>query len=178
MFGDWNPYALEVAGDWHFHPYDEYRAHLGDVYINGISMFEAKSMEDFYDNTPRITWCQHDMKVEDESILHPEQTIYKWIATVDEDTTTIYCNFQEYDPNAELIELNVRPSCFYPQKAGVNYITLRGFEIAHAASPWVPPTSHQMAMVGPHWSKKLTLIWGGALLFYSLVREFFKSCYS
>ena len=154
MFGDWNPYLLEVGGDWHFQPYDEYRAHLGDVYINGTPMFEAKSMEDLYDNTPRITWFQHDMKVENELILHPEQTIYKWFASVDDDTTTIYCNFQEYNPNVELIEINVRPCCFYPKKAGVNYITLRGFEIAHAASPWAPPTAHQIAMVGPHWSKK------------------------
>ena len=114
MFGDWNPFALEVEGDWLEEPATDYRVHLGDVYINGISMFEAKSMEDLYYNAPRITCCQNSWRVEEELILHPEQTVYKWYAVVGEDTTTIFCNFQEYDPNNELIEINVRPCCFLP----------------------------------------------------------------
>ncbi len=153
MFGDWNPFALEVEGDWLEEPATDYRVHLGDVYINGISMFEAKSVEDLYDNAPRITCCQNSWRVEEELILHPEQTVYKWYAVVGEDTTTIFCNFQEYDPNNELIEINVRPCCFYPKATGINYITLRGFEISQAACPWAPPTAHQIGMVGPHWSK-------------------------
>ena len=152
LFGDWNPYALEVEGDWFVIP-KEYRVHLGDVYINGVSMFEGKSMDDLYDDTPRIIGCQTTVKIEDELILHPELTLYKWYSVVEEETTTIYGNFREYDPNKELIEINVRPCCFYPKETGVNYITLRGFEIAHGASPWTPPTSHQIGMVGPHWSK-------------------------
>lgn len=153
MFGDWNPYTLKVEGDWLLAPQPEYFVHLGDVYINGVSMFEAKSMEDLYDNTPRTICCQNSWRMEDELILHPELTIYKWYAVVTDKDTTIYCNFQNYDPNKEFIEINVRPCCFYPKKTGINYITLRGFEIAQAACPWTPPTSHQIGMVGPHWSK-------------------------
>lgn len=152
MFGEWNPFELKVEGDWLIDPTD-HAAHLGDVYINGVSCFEAKSMDDLYDSTPRTIWCQHMWRVEDELILHPELTVYKWYATVDSQTTTIYCNFREYDPNQELIEINVRPCCFYPKQIGINYITLRGFEIAQAGCPWTPPTSHQIGMVGPHWSK-------------------------
>ena len=153
MFGDWNPFALAVEGDWLCTPVKNYRAHLGDVYINGISMFEAKSMEDLYDNTQRVTCCQNAWRVEDERILHPELTVYKWYAVVGDAVTTVFCNFQAYDPNKELIEINVRPCCFYPRATGVDYITLRGFEIAQAACPWTPPTAHQIGMVGPHWSK-------------------------
>lgn len=153
LFGDWNPFALKVEGDWLETPTTDYHVHLGDVYINGISLFEAKSMEDLYDNTPRITCCQNSWRVEEELILHPEKTVYKWYAVVEETTTTVFCNFQECDPNNELIEINVRPCCFYPKETGVNYITLRGFEIAQAACPWAPPTAHQIGMVGPHWSK-------------------------
>lgn len=153
MFGEWNPYEIEVGGDWLVEPFRDYRVHLGDVYINGVSMFEAKSMEDLYDSTPRTTCCQNSWRVEDELILHPELTVYKWYAVVDNETTTIYCNFREYNPNEELIEINVRPCCFYPKATGVNYITLRGFEIAQAGCPWTPPTSDQIGMVGPHWSK-------------------------
>lgn len=152
MFGDWNPYQIKVEGDWLEEPRD-YHVHLGDVYINGVSCFEAKSMDDLYDDTRRTVCCQNSWRVEDELILHPELTVYKWYAVVDEETTTIYCNFREYDPNEELIEINVRPCCFYPKETGVNYVTLRNFEIAQAACPWTPPTSHQIGMVGPHWSK-------------------------
>ena len=152
MFGDWNPFELKIEGDWLNTP-TEYSVHLGDVYINGVSCFEAKSMDDLYDSTQRTTCCQNEWRVEDELILHPELTVYKWYATVDSRTTTIYCNFREYDPNKELIEINVRPCCFYPKKTGINYITLRGFEISQAACPWTPPTSHQIGMIGPHWSK-------------------------
>lgn len=153
MFGEWNPYKLKVEGDWLCAPVEEYSAHLGDVYINGVSMFEAKSMEDLYDNSQRTVYCQNSWGVEDELILYPELTIYKWFAEVDEHTTTIYCNFQNYNPTEELIEINVRACCFYPKQTGVNYITLRGFEIAQSACPWTPPTSNQLGMVGPNWSK-------------------------
>lgn len=153
MFGEWNPFAIEVNGDWLVEPFNDYRVHLGDVYINGVSTFEAKSMEDLYDSEPRITCCQNSWRVEDEYILHPELTVYKWYAAVNNETTTIYCNFGEYNPNVETIEINVRSCCFYPKATGINYITLRGFEIAQAGCPWTPPTSYQIGMVGPNWSK-------------------------
>lgn len=153
MFGDWNPYEITVDGDWLCDPTEEYFAHLGDVYINGVSMFEAKSMKDLYDNGQRTICCQNGWRVADELILYPELTVYKWLAQVDDETTTIYCNFQNYNPTEELIEINVRPCCFYPKQTGINYITLKGFEIAQAACPWTPPTSNQIGMVGPNWSK-------------------------
>ncbi|MBR6737773.1 MAG: right-handed parallel beta-helix repeat-containing protein [Clostridia bacterium] len=153
LFGDWNPFAIMVEGDWLVDPIKEYRVHLGDVYINGVSMFEAKSISDLYDSTLRTIGAQHYRRIEDELILNPELTRYKWYAEVDDTTTTLYCNFHEYNPNIELIEINVRPCCFYPKLTGVNYITLRGFEIAHAGCPWTPPTADQIGMVGPHWSK-------------------------
>ena len=151
IFGDWNPYEKKIEGDWLKTP-NEYSAHLGDVYVNGLSMYEASSMEDLYKAEIRYTYCQHFEAPVPEPLLHPEHTIYRWYAVVDEKTTTIFGNFQEIDPNTALVEINVRKACFYPKKAGVNFITLRGFEIAHAACPWAPPTSDQVGMVGPHWS--------------------------
>lgn len=47
----------------------------------------------------------------------------------------------------------MRRSCFYPDKTGVNYITVRGFELAQAATPWAPPTADQPGLIGPNWSK-------------------------
>jgi len=36
---------------------------------------------------------------------------------------------------------------------GVDYITVRGFELAQAATPWAPPTADQPGLIGPNWAK-------------------------
>jgi alpha-L-arabinofuranosidase len=72
---------------------------------------------------------------------------------VDKDTTTIWTQFGTADPNARLVEINVRRTVFYPEKAGVNYLTVRGFIMRHAATPWAPPTAEQIGLIGTHWSK-------------------------
>ena len=151
MFDNWNPYEQKVEGDWVIYP-KEYNVHLGDVYIDGISMFEASSMEDMYSAQLRENGS-YSMEINGETILNPQMSIYRWYAQVDDDTTTIWCNFQDKNPDKCLIEINVRKCCFYPTASGLNYITLRGFEIAHAACPWSPPTSDQIGMVGVHWSQ-------------------------
>lgn len=152
MFGDWNPYAQVLRGDWFFGPRD-YAAHAGDVYINGVSMFEAGSLEDLYEAPRRESCFQEMWRGKNESVLHPERSIYRWYAQVDGETTTLLCNFQDVDPNRALIEINVRKCCFYPTRIGLNYITVRGFEMAHAACPFTPPTADQPGMLGPNWSK-------------------------
>jgi alpha-N-arabinofuranosidase len=35
----------------------------------------------------------------------------------------------------------------------VDYITVRGFKMMHAATPWAPPTAEQIGLIGTHWSK-------------------------
>lgn len=156
MFGDWNPYVEQVNGDWIVSPTQQkngYYRHLGDVYINGLSMFEANSMEDLYTAEIRLSGAQSDPLEVIQPIPNPETTKYRWYATVDRENTTIYGNFQQIDPNAECIEINVRKACFYPLKNYLNYITVRGFEIAQAACPFTPPTADQIGMVGPNWAK-------------------------
>lgn len=151
MFGDYNPYKEPLSGDWFIYPTD-YSVHAGDVYVNGKSFFEAKSLEDVKHPVKRISY-RPPWRPMDEYILEPERTIYQWFAEVDEETTTIYANFHEYNPNEELTEINVRKCCFYPDKVGMNYITVRGFEMAQAACPWTPPTADQPGLLGTHWSK-------------------------
>ena len=130
-----------------------YYVHLGDVYINGASMYEATSMDDLYEAKIRRFGYQYSHGDVREPIQYSERTVYRWFAQVDAETTTIFCNFQDVDPNRETIEINVRKCCFYPTKNYLNYITVRGFEIAHAACPFTPPTADQIGMVGPNWAK-------------------------
>lgn len=76
-----------------------------------------------------------------------------WKATVDEKQTTIWAQFKGIDPNEELVEINVRQSVFYPDQSGRNYITVRGFTMRHAATPWSGAMSEQIGLLGTHWSK-------------------------
>ena len=152
FFGDFNPYKETLSGDWFMHEPGVIR-HPGDVYLNGRSFYEANSLDEV--KNPVIRTGVHGLRwfKTDELILHPEQTVYQWLGEVNDETTTIYANFQGANPNDELVEINVRPACFYPLKSGLNYITVRGFEMAQAASPWTPPTADQPGLLGVNWSK-------------------------
>lgn len=152
FFGDYNPYKEILTGDWFMYTPGIYR-HPGEVYLNGVSFYEADSLEDVKNPVKRtgvqgLRWFKSD-----ELILHPERTIYQWYCETDDKNTTIYANFHGADPNKELVEINVRKCCFYPEKSGLNYITVRGFEMAQAACPWTPPTADQPGLLGANWSK-------------------------
>ena len=152
FFGTYNPYKEVLGGDWFIYPNDT-SLHAGDVYLNGKSFYEAKSLEEVKNPVIRTEgvnppWTRHP-----EPILHPEDTMYQWYAETDQETTVIYANFRGVNPNEELTEINVRKCCFYPEKTGLNYITVRGFEMAQAACPWTPPTADQPGLLGTNWSK-------------------------
>ena len=152
FFGDENPFATELNGDWLVQPREPF-VHLGDVYLNGKSFYEARSVEEVKNPQVRTISVLETWKGREEQVLEPEQTVYQWFAEVDETNTIIYANFHGADPNQELTEINVRSACFYPVTTNLNYITVRGFEMAQAACPWTPPTSHQIGLLGCHWSK-------------------------
>ena len=76
-----------------------------------------------------------------------------WIAQADEKSTTIWAQFEGLDPNQAEVEINVRRTLFYPEKPGINFITVRGFTMMHAATNWAPPTAEQIGLIGTHWSK-------------------------
>jgi hypothetical protein len=82
-----------------------------------------------------------------------EFSVYKWFSVQEGNQTLLYANFHGADPNAANVEINVRRNCFYPDRTGVDYITLSGFTVKQAATTWAPPTAYQEGMVGPHWSK-------------------------
>ncbi len=152
-FGDYNPYTDNLRGDWMLYPVGETnrttKVHTGDVYLNGKSFYEAYSLEDVIKAEKRVK-----IKAYFETTLpHPEDTIYQWYCEVDDENTTIYANFQGYNPNEELVEINVRKCCFYPENAGINYITVSGFEMAQGACPFTPPSADQPGLIGAHWSK-------------------------
>jgi alpha-N-arabinofuranosidase len=130
LFGGFNPYSDLIHGDWFW---DKGRAHhTGAVYLNGAWVIEAAKLAD---------------------VLKPVGETPLWFSQVDKDGTTLWAQFKGVDPNEQLAEINVRRAVFYPDKPGRNFITVRGFTLRHAATPWAPPTAEQVALIGTHWSK-------------------------
>ena len=139
FFGEYNPYAQMLEGDWFISPDNYHDAkevdgvlkdfpiHTGDVYLNGKSFYEAGRLSDVINPVMRKTGVNPPWTKHPEPLLHPEDSLYQWYAEVDEEkeTTTIYANFHGADPNKELTEINVRKCCFYPVRTGRNYITVR-----------------------------------------------------
>jgi hypothetical protein len=153
LFGSFNPFAEEVNGDWIVYPEQASpRKHLGDVYLNGLSFYEVVRRSDVSE-PPLRTEVLDDWTETPDAVRNPEQTQHVWYAEVGVDETTIWANFPGADPNDQLVEINVRRSVFYPIEHHIDYITVRGFELAQAACPWAPPTADQPGLIGPNWAK-------------------------
>ena len=129
--------AEEIAGDWVVRPRPPLRRHLGEVYLNGLSFYEVASRHEVT-GPPLRTEVVDDWTRITDRVLTPSRRRLVWYAEVGADTTTLWANFAGADPNAELVEINVRRSVFYPADHHLDYITVRGFELAHAAMPVGP----------------------------------------
>ena len=130
FFGDFNPYGDRIHGDW-FIPRDR-NHHTGAVYLEGHWLTEAAHLDE---------------------VLKPAGDTPLWFGRVDEAHTTLWAQFKGVDPNEAEVEINVRRAVFYPDRPGVDYLTVRGFTMMHAATPWAPPTAEQIGLIGTHWSR-------------------------
>jgi alpha-N-arabinofuranosidase len=133
MFGDFNPYNDLINGDW-FNPMGR-EHHTGAVYLNGHWLTEAPVKDSVFQPAGDIAW---------------------WFSEVEEGAdgnTIIWAQFRGADPNNALAEINVRQTVFYPSSRGINFLTISGLTMEHAATPWAPPTAEQIGLIGTHWSK-------------------------
>lgn len=152
LFGSFNPFSTILAGDWLIYPIG-YALHLGDVYLDGKSLYEAPSLEEVFNPSRRTEGFSPPWTGRNEAIPDPDSTLSTWHASVDDEITTITANFGNSDPNEALAEINVRPAVFLPERTGLDYITVSGFELCQAATQWAPPTAEQGGLIGPHWAK-------------------------
>jgi hypothetical protein len=129
FFGDHNPFTTLVHGDW-FQDLGR-QHHTGDVYLNSVSLYELESLEKVYRTEEKMGW-------------YTEYT---------DGVTTIWANFGGTNPNKELTELSVRPTCIYPTRPGIDYLTIQGFDVSQAATQWAAPTAEQVGMIATHWNK-------------------------
>lgn len=129
LFGQYNPFATEIKGDWIEVKREDAYLHTAAVYIDGRPLRENVSMAEVH------------------------KTEMSWYAEVEDEYTVVFANFGELDPSKFTVEVNVRDCCFAPNRAGVNYITVSGFEMAHAATNWAPPTGEQNGAIWARWCK-------------------------
>jgi alpha-N-arabinofuranosidase len=145
LFGDFNPYSDVIHGDW-FDPKGRVH-HTGAVYLDGEWLIEAAALDEVLAPTgKRPAWLHGGGEPE-------ALKAGLWFARVERESTTIWAQFPGVDPNARLVEINARRAVFYPDRPGRDYITVRGFALRHAATPWAPPTAEQVGLISPHWSK-------------------------
>ena len=130
LFAGFNPYENLIHGDWFVGKGRQH--HTGAVYFNGLWLSEATTLEE---------------------MSAPSHENPLWFGRVGEGETTLWAHFPGVDPNEQPVEVNVRQTVFYPERPGCNFITVRGFTMRHAATPWAPPTAEQIGLIGTHWSK-------------------------
>jgi alpha-N-arabinofuranosidase len=124
-FGEFNPYSDRIEGDW-FNDLNRPH-HTGCVYLDNQWLIESENV----------------------AALAPMH----WFAKVGTTETTFWANFGDRNPNTAKTEINVRPTVFYPTQTSINYITVAGFSMRHAATNWSPPTAEQIGLIGTNWSK-------------------------
>jgi hypothetical protein len=139
FFGDYNPYQDSISGDW-FNGQGRIH-HTGEVFLNSKSLYEKETLDKVLN------------PVTDKTKQDPEGSTYTWYCESNATITTIWANFHKYNPNKEVTEISCRRTCFYPDKPGINYLTISGFDISQAATQWAAPTAEQIGMVSTHWNK-------------------------
>ena len=130
FFGGFHPFRTLLQGDWFW---DKNRNHhRGSVYLDGVWLAEAATRDEVFKKPKRIPL---------------------WFVEHGADSVKLYAQFPGLDPNERLVEVSARETVFYPERPGRNYITVRGFTMSQAATPWAPPTAEQVGLVGTHWSR-------------------------
>lgn len=130
MFGVFHPFTTALAGDWFCGKGRTH--HVGSVFVGDTWFNEAESLEEVRD---------------------AREPLPLWHATRSDHGTILRIQCDGLDPNRETVEVTVRQSVFYPSRTGVDFLTVRGFHMRHAATPWAPPTAEQIGLLGTNWSR-------------------------
>ena len=137
LFGAFNPFAEEVVGDWVVGPSeDRPRKHLGDVYLERPELLRGG--QPHRGGRPAAAQPRSPTTGPASDQIRDPDADAHWSGMRRGRRATrqrIWANFQGADPNAELVEINVRRRCSTRRRRTWTYITVRGFELAQAATP-------------------------------------------
>ncbi|MCU0786502.1 MAG: DUF1565 domain-containing protein, partial [Verrucomicrobia bacterium] len=151
FFGDFNPYAEKVYGDW-FASRDRLY-HRGSVYLDHHWLEEAATLQDVLATGRKETSIRPPEGKSRPAKVPTERSRPLWYATVEGTNTTIWAQFPGVNPNRANVEINVRPTVFTPQKPNVDYLTVSGFDLRNAGPNWAAPTTGQQGLLTAYWCK-------------------------
>lgn len=154
VFGDFNPFVTEIFGDWLVRPDGKagHERHLRDIYLNGRSVCEVGSVEEVCGTVPWTRATDDALGIEVD-VLGMYQINVLWHAEVCEECTVVWAGLGGFDPASDIVEISMRKACFFPTRNHIDYVTVRGFEMAQASGDWAPATSMQWGVVGPNWAR-------------------------
>ncbi|GAA4342109.1 right-handed parallel beta-helix repeat-containing protein [Microbacterium rhizosphaerae] len=154
-FGDFNPYAEVVHGDWFVG--NDRRHRRGNIFLDGAWLPEVPSL-DALETGIGLGWSSTVDGLQDRPIVEVAgiegHAAYAPAVYDLEGVTTITARLPAgTDPNIDDVEVSVRATVFTPTAEHIDHITVRGFEIRNAATNWVAPTVGQEGMVTAYWSR-------------------------
>jgi len=125
FFKGYNPFARPVWGAWLFRGRDR---RLGDVYCNGEAFMQKMKIQDI--KSKPNTWYTNGAYGYKNKTDFPKNRQYP------NGKIKIHANFGKLNPNENLTEINARATAIFPEKAGLKYIVIDGFDIRHTAPQW------------------------------------------
>ena len=152
FFKDYNPFSIPVSGEWltTYTSSGEKRYHrLGEVYSNGIA-FSQKSSADELRNSPN-TWFTDLNYGYLNKFDFPDDRKYP------DNKIQIWANFGDIDPNTTMTEINTRACAFFPEKQGLSYIVIDGFDIRHTAPQWADIYTTEYGAIGTRYGYGWTI---------------------
>jgi len=146
FFKGYNPFARVVWGKW----LGRGSGHrLGDVYLNGEALRQKMKMEELR-TTPK-TWYVDGRYGYKNKTEWPEERKYPG------DKIKIWANFGKLNPNKNMAEINARATCLFPEKTGLKYIVLDGFDVRHAAPQWGDIYTLEKGAIGMKYGYRWTI---------------------
>ena len=146
FFKGYNPFAIPVAGKWLLRDGD---CRLGDVYCNGEAYVQKTKLEQMK-SAPK-TWYTDTAYGYKNKTDFPEDRQYP------DGKIQIWANFGGLKPNTALTEINARATAIFPEKSGLKYIVIDGFDIRHTAPQWGDIYTLEKGAIGPKYGYGWTI---------------------
>lgn len=125
FFKGYNPFAIPVWGKWMHRGWGR---RLGDVYCNGQALLQKLDIKDMQKTSN--TWYT------DLNYGYVNKTDFPSRRQYPNGKIQIRANFSKLNPNKNMTEINARATAFFPEKSGLKYIVIDGFDIRHTAPQW------------------------------------------
>ena len=145
FFKGYNPFAMLVSGKW----LGRTNHRLGDVYCCGEAYAQKFKIDDM--KAAPHTWYT------DTAYGYKNKTDFPDDRQYPGGKIQIWANFGKANPNTSLTEINARATAIFPEKSGLKYIVIDGFDIRHTAPQWGDIYTTEKGAIGPRYGYGWTI---------------------